>query len=126
MKAWRYFLLMVALVCLLTGCDTVETPEATTLPQSLKGYELYSWQVEGEWRFSLLPGTNRMKDSEEIMAAETMITDADALIALLGTIPEGEYVFWLAFEGGDLPPDEVISRVEQVCEQQGLILSITR
>lgn len=36
------------------------------LKTSFKGFELYSWQEDEKWHFSLLEGTNRMKTCEEI------------------------------------------------------------
>ena len=46
-------------------------PEAPDAPrQAFKGYELYSWrEPQGEWRYALLLGTNRLKSPDEILAA---------------------------------------------------------
>jgi hypothetical protein len=35
-----------------------------TLPRSFKGYELYSWEEEGQWHFTLITGTDRTKTIE--------------------------------------------------------------
>src|SRR4030042_198608 len=47
------------------------TPSATAsdkLPTSAKGHELYSWQEDSQWPFTLITGTNRNKTLEEIIA----------------------------------------------------------
>ncbi|MBL8152308.1 MAG: hypothetical protein JNN15_20475, partial [Blastocatellia bacterium] len=52
--------------------------EISSVP-SMKGYELYSWQAEDRWCFSLLLGTNRLKDFAEITAPNSRLSDIDAL-----------------------------------------------
>ena len=54
-------LLIVSL--LLAGC----CPKADSDSESMKGYELYTWQEGGQWYFALLEGTNRLKTDEEIL-----------------------------------------------------------
>jgi hypothetical protein len=44
----------------------------------MKGYELYSWQQDGQWVFSLLVGTNREKTLDEIQSPQARLT-LDAL-----------------------------------------------
>ena len=53
------------------------------LPRSMKGYELYSWyaQQEGEWYYTLITATNRLKTWEEITSQEQVA------VPLLATIP---------------------------------------
>ena len=46
------------------------------LPHSLKGYELYSWEEEGQWYFTLITGTNRTKTLEEITSKEDFISES--------------------------------------------------
>ena len=63
-------LLLMTLVAVLGGCQSsgVESP-ATRPARSMKGFELYSWQAEGEWHFALVVGTNRSKTHEEIASS---------------------------------------------------------
>ena len=70
----------------------------------MKGYELYSWQDGGQWKFSLLVGTNREKTLEEI--------------------PAGQYITWSSRETLSFPPDDIVQQVEQTCKDEGLILSV--
>jgi len=61
-----------------------------------KGVELYSWKdsKSGEWCFSLLPGTNRMKTYREVTDPLFTKKGADALKKALATLAIGEQVLW--------------------------------
>jgi hypothetical protein len=125
MKIIRSFLLVIPLVLLIASCGAAPS-NATPLPESMKGYELYSWQEGNQWRFSLLVGTNRLKTLDEIKAADTLLPDVDTLIAKLKKVPAGQYVTWTSRETLAFPPDTILHQVEQVCTDQGLTLSIAK
>jgi hypothetical protein len=125
MKIIRSFLLVIPLVLLIAGCGAAPS-DVTPLPESMKGYELYSWQEGNQWRFSLLIGTNRLKTVDEIKAADTLLPDVDTLIARLKKVPAGQYVTWTSRETVAFPPDGILRQVEQVCTDQGLTLSIAK
>ncbi len=71
----------------------------------MKGYELYSWQEDGQWQFTLITGTNRNKTLEEITSHTPLVpgdgwvnihvTGCEAIKKVLSRLPEGEPVFWL-------------------------------
>jgi len=75
------------------------------LPASSKGYELYSWQKDGQWHFTLITGTNRNKTVEEVVSGTEYIsetdflnihvTGSDALLAVLSKVPQNETVSWV-------------------------------
>jgi hypothetical protein len=136
---------------ILSGCTSAEDISQspgkmeTSLPHSVKGYELYSWQVENEWHFTLITGTNRLKSYEEITSSEDVISDddwtkvtvkgVDAIKAALGRLPEGEEVFWIGekwlgqmgqTEMGNLslPSQEIIDGIEAHCDQLGVKLRV--
>jgi hypothetical protein len=92
----------------------------------MKGYELYSWQQDGQWYFSVLIGTNREKNLEEIQASDVTLQGIDELQGVLESIPAGQYVTWLLPDGLAFPPDETIQEVEDACKAQGLNFSIAR
>ena len=86
-----------------------DMPSATTvdkLPHSMKGYELYSWQENGSWHFTLITGTNRNKTLEEITSTVNIVSEdgwinmhvagIEAIKTVLSRLPEKEEVFWLA------------------------------
>lgn len=124
MKTIRTFLLAILFGTSLTACAAGTQPTATPFSESMKGYELYSWQESGEWKFSLLVGTNREKTLEEIQSAEVVLSGVEALTATLKQIPAGQYITWSTRESLALPPDEILKQVEQTCEEQGLILNV--
>jgi hypothetical protein len=68
-------------------------------------------------------GTNREKSLEEIKSAEAIFSGVDALTAALEQMPEGQYITWSSKETLSFPPQEIIERVEKVCEERGLILN---
>jgi hypothetical protein len=95
-------------------------------PKSMKGYELYSWQAQGEWYFALVVGTNRIQTYEEISSPETRVKGLEALKRELDKLPDGEQVFWSAQRVPDatLPPDEIIDEIRAYCEQRGIQLEV--
>src|SRR5262245_49071747 len=118
------FLFAVLLGALLSGCGTVSHPVATPFGESMKGYELYSWQEGNQWKFSLLVGTNREKTLDEIKSADVVLSSMDALQSKLEEIPAGQYITWSSKETLALPPEDIIKQVEQTCKDEGLILNI--
>lgn len=122
MKPVRTFL-FILFVSLISACGSASEPPATPFAESMKGYELYSWQEAGGWKFALLVGTNREKSLEEIKSAETVFSGIDELISALERMPEGQYVTWSSKETLEFPPDDIIKQIEKVCEDQGLILN---
>jgi hypothetical protein len=87
------------------------------LPDSMKGYELYSWEENGQWHYTLITGTNRVKTMEEITSEEDFISETgwvnihvvglDAIKGVLVKFPKGESVFW----GGKLHTGETTGRI---------------
>jgi hypothetical protein len=113
------------------------------LPHSMKGYELYSWSEDGQWHFTLITGTNRIKTIEEITSKEDFVSEtgwvkiqvvgADAIKDVLSRLLEGESVFW-----GDelhigqstetdlqLPPEQIADAIEEYAKQCGLDFVVT-
>lgn len=124
-----------------TSTNTPDTlPIPFMLPPSMKGYELYSWQVGDEWYFTLITGTNRNKTVEEIKTGENIesqdgwvkisVTDTDALKALLARLPKGENVFWvdglIAPTEFAKPPAEVVDQIQEYAVGLGLDFYVSR
>ena len=125
MKTILSLLLVIPLALLFSSCGTPQ-PDAIPLPESMKGYELYSWQEGNQWKFSILVGTNREKTLDEIKSTDTILPDVDALISTLEKVPSGQYVTWSSRETLSLPPENIIKQVKQICKDEGLILNIAR
>jgi hypothetical protein len=126
MKMIGFTLLVIPLVLLLSSCQTADKAETTPLAESMKGYELYSWQEGNQWRLSLLVGTNREKSLNEIRSNDNTLPDIDTLISTLEKVPSGQYITWSSRETLSFPPDSIIKQIEKICEENGLILSIVK
>src|SRR4030042_1537095 len=105
----------------------------------MKGYELYSWEEDGQWHYTIITGTNRVKTMEEITLEEDFISEigwvnvhvvgVDAIKDVLGRLPEGESVFWcdelhVGETGGPInlqsPPEQIVDVISEYAEQCGL------
>jgi hypothetical protein len=118
--------------------------DVAKLPGSMKGYELYSWQEDNLWHFTLITGTNRNKTMEEIISSEDLISEAgwvhvqvegaEALKTVLSKLPQNEHIFWA---GGlreeptgqnhvqfSLPDGPTISEIKAYAGQHGLDLTV--
>jgi len=126
MKTIRFGLYAILLAMLIAACQPANPPVPQPNEPSMKGYELYSWEEDGRWYFSVLVGTNRKKTLEEIQAPEAVLAGIEELQAVLEQIPAGESVVWWKRDGLAFPPEEVIARVEDICGRQGLALNIAR
>jgi hypothetical protein len=118
--------------------DKLSITSIEKLPRSFKGYELYSWEEEGQWHFTLITGTNRIKTIEEITSKEDFISEtgwvkiqvvgADAIKDVLSRLPEGESVFWCdelhIGQSTDtdlqLPSEEIADAIQEYANQCGL------
>ena len=114
-----------------------------TLPGSFKGYELYSWEEDSQWHFTLITGTNRTKTMEEITSKEDFISETalvkihvvgvDAIKDVFNRLPEGESVFWcdelhvgqLTEIDFQLPPEQITGVIEEYAKQCGLDFAVT-
>lgn len=119
--------LFLPLVMAISGCqsDRVGPLEASPT-RSMKGYELYSWQMQGDWYFALVVGTNRIKTYDEIASPEARVQGLEALKDELDRLPRDEQVFWLARQVPNmtLPPDEMLDEIRTYCRQRGIQLVI--
>jgi hypothetical protein len=122
--------------------DKLSITSIEKLPRSFKGYELYSWE-EGQWHFTLITGTNRVKTMEEITSEEDFISEtgwvkiqvvgADAIKDVLSRLPEGESVFWCdelhigqsTETDLQLPPEGIADAIEEYAKECGLDFVVT-
>lgn len=117
------------------------------LPNSVKGYELYSWYKEpgGEWHFTLISGTNRLKTYQEVTSpsfAESgwvniTVQGKQSLKFMLDRIPDDVTVSWigpewlkeaqadkLLVETISIPEKVVIDEIVAYCQQLNVKLII--
>jgi hypothetical protein len=130
MKTSSFAMPIVVLVLLIGYCHIgfAQSGKGALPPHSMKGYELYSWKVRGEWYFSLLVGTNRLKTKKEVTSARVRVKGIEALKALLNQLASGEEVFWSAglLPQMNLPPDKIIEDIKTYCERRGIMLRVSR
>jgi hypothetical protein len=111
------------------------------LPHAFKGYELYSWQQDDQWNFTLITGTNRNKTIQEIITGNNTVSEdgwvnihivgLDALKGVILTIPENENVIWLSVPSAAefsirfaFPPASAVTEIKTLAAQRGINLNI--
>ncbi len=122
--------------------DKLSITAIDKLPRSFKGYELYSWEENGQWQFTLITGTNRTKTMEEITSKEDFISEtgwikisaagADAVKDVLRRVPQGESVSWCGelhigqTKGPklELPPQQTVTAIKEYAGECGLDFSV--
>lgn len=111
--------------------------EGRILQESAKGYEMYSWRVKGRWHYSIIAGTNRAKNYEEIASREMERIGIEALKEELKRIPKGAEVFWRSAahpgvkkplsKGSpvlELPSRKRIKSIRAYCDKLGIKLKL--
>ena len=124
------FVMPILALALLLGCFQAHLAQSreVRLPHSMKGYELYSWKFRGDWHFSLLVGTNRLKTRNEVTSPKVRLKGVEALKRKLKQLAKGEEVSWPAgrVAGTVLPPEEIIDEVKSYCEERGIIMRVNQ
>lgn len=116
---------LVGVIC--AGCDAITLGPDPTMEPAFKGWELYSWQEGGAWRYCLLQGTNREKTWDEVMAAAASQGGSQAALeAQLSRLPKGEQVFWVSgqFPQTAFPDQAVVQRLAKICLDLGVAMHI--
>ena len=121
MTLWARLLMAVLLSSAALAGFAAEPERASRL--AAKGYELYSWQADGNWRYALLPGTNRNKTQAEVVAAAT---DLSTLKRQLSVLAVREYVFWVPTPDSrvSLPDAAIVADVSDYCRTLQLDLQV--
>lgn len=138
-------LLFLTVACIAMGCPCSSDEEVTdlplyepftgTIPASMKGYEMYSWREGGDWTFTLITGTNRLKTHDEITAVENEV-DGDFLKvtvrslsgikSLLDLVPANQSVAWISdpsrVKGFSMPPVGTVNDIKSHCDERQLDL----
>ena len=124
------FMIPVLAIALLLGCCQVSLAQSreAKLPHSMKGYELYSWKIRGEWYFALLVGTNRLKSRREVSSPQARVRGVEALKGKLSRLAAGEEVTWAVrlIPWAMLPPERIVEEVKNHCDRRGITLRVRR
>ena len=119
-----------------------------SIPSLMKGWDLYSWQEENDWHFTLMYGTNRLKSVEEIISVANSeshihVVGVEAINLVLSKVsPENEGILWLSnprepyqenptteknlldSTAFSLPPQEIVNTVLKNAKNHGVILDV--
>jgi hypothetical protein len=85
---------------------------------SMKGWEVYAWQENGQSHFALLVGTNRLKTADEI--AKAAVQGFDAFKPQLDQLASGQEVFVSGKQLLQAPPQTEGDQVVGYCKKIGL------
>jgi hypothetical protein len=99
-----------------------QEPAQVIMPM-FKGVELYSWKdtSTNEWRFVLVPGTNRLKTSEEILGNPQTLESVEALKEQVSALASGEQVFWQRTSAVfELPSTELLEDIVRYAATLGI------
>ena len=98
----------------------------TASEKSMKGYELYSWETDGEWHYALVAGTNRLKVFDEIASPSVAVKSLDELRARLAQLARGEEIIWVTWMDARLalPPQPIVDEIIKACQDLGLNLTV--
>jgi len=128
MKTLKHVIIIIALaVCYTQNSDGAESPRATK--REMKGMELYSWRdaATGQWKFSLVDGTNAQKSSAEITAPKNVIKTIEELKLRLGALAVGEQVIWSLNNDPKTfsrPPKKLVQQITAFSASKKIKLSV--
>ena len=128
-----------------TDCISTGNPDTLTFPANLlKGWEIYSWPGCQDWNFSLLYGTNALKNYDEVTGRQASnrfvikVWGTNKLKTLLERMPAGASVSligqnWLSgtwgpgsFKDLQLPPSSIINELQQTATQANLSFQVVK
>jgi hypothetical protein len=123
--------------CSKDNSEIIPTQNTTTnIEHSASGWELYSWNLEDQWKYSILIGTNRLKTYEEVITSDILATGEEKLKEILKLFPKGENITWIGqgwlercwqsgYKNLELPPEIILEDIKQYCNEMKLILYVT-
>ncbi len=106
--------------------------EIDRFPNSMKGYELYSWLEDSQWHFTLITGTNRIKTLEEIISTVSIVTHdgwvqihvvgVEAIKDVLSKVPQFEEIIWFSeLPSGQTPQNDILISLPELAILEILI-----
>ena len=99
------------------GAPLGEVKKVGTL-KSMKGWELYIWQEDGQTLYSLLVGTNRNKTDDEITKAA--VKGVEDIKPKLAALNAGEYITICGHKHADHPPKTAADELAEYCKKVDL------
>jgi hypothetical protein len=97
---------------------TAMSAKPTGVIRSLKGWELYIWRQESSLYFSLLTGTTRVKNDEEI--GRSAVQGIETIKSRLDQLMPGETIAIFGRRATGRPPRDAARTVAEYCRKVGL------
>lgn len=134
------YLFILFLIFFIANCNknnnSVSEPGSfnVTFDRSMKGWELYGWDVSNEHYFTIIAGTNRSKTTDEIVSDGNICTEEDcfkvkvkgidSLKSVLTKLPDREFISCLRTPDNSYTPlpTEIIEEIKLFCEETNLDL----
>jgi len=110
----RKFAIGLALICV----HLAPAIHASDGAKSFKGWELYIWKDGEQWKFSLLHGTNALKDDATIKKAA--VSGLEAIEKKLDGLAAKESVFLCGATLRSKAPSDVAKELVTYGEKRGL------
>jgi hypothetical protein len=109
--------------------------DTISFDHSMKGWELYSWPNGSDWDYSLMVGTNTLKNYEIVINNPYTVTGLDQLKTMLSKMPADEEIAWMSENWLNniwttpcqdlmLPPTEIVTELDDFCVEHQLSLTI--
>lgn len=114
----RFTVSALIVLCFVVGSHAYADEGKT----SFKGWELYILPDGNEWKFSLLPGTNRLKSDDEIDKAA--VKGLDAIKKKLDELKSGEEVFISGDGLFKAPPKDVADELSLYGQKRDLKMHV--
>jgi hypothetical protein len=84
-------------------------------------------QPTQEWRFVLLPGTNRNKAAQEILTSPDIVRSVTELKARISELPSGESVFWVEpSQSFSVPAQSLVKDIVASAAAAGVTVHVVR
>ena len=111
-----------------TGTPPATSSPTESIPESIKGYELFVSYWEEEWFFTLSPGLNVTRpcaertDSPSERVPGYTVKGINAFKQTLIQLPRGEHLLMCPFERPDQP---IVEEIETLSKRLGINLATT-
>ncbi len=133
-------MLFLSVTCLNCSRENIQDnhtvlPDTLSFSHSVKGWELYSWPNGTDWNYSILPGTNRVKNCTEVTTNKIVVVGLSSLKKLLDKLPAKEEIPWIdpdwitrIWSGTcgnlSLPDSRTLNEITRYCNQKGLLIKV--
>jgi hypothetical protein len=124
-KAIGLLVIGILFVLGITGCQTTNEAGEITVPDypsDVIDWNLYSWQEDGEWAFSIVDRYAGYDSFEQVSADEFKLGSLDHLLEALVNLPDNSAIFWTEhiIPGTVLPPTDLLYDILDYCNSIGV------